>query len=157
MLKYIIESNLLYNLNYAGGKNMANVFVNAEAMQVQLANGRKVSLGYLIEDYERLLEKESPQMEIISESKESMLKVGEWFLINRDVIDENEEVIRQKCYNAGRTGATLHKRFEKSNKIANENPDKYPRLIQTYIFIHMWECKKNTRDARYLYKIDKRG
>lgn len=69
------------------------------------------------------------------------MKVGEWFCIDREVIVKSQEKIRYKCDEAGTEGKALWKRFEKSNKIADENPDQYPRLIETYIFKHNWEYK----------------
>ena len=45
------------------------------------------------------------------------------------------------CNEAGDVGKTYWKRFEESNKIADENPDQYPRIIETYIFKHDWEYK----------------
>lgn len=69
------------------------------------------------------------------------LKVGEWFRIDRDVIARNREKIRRVCNEAGDVGKAYWKRFEKSNKIADENPDQYPRIIETYIFKHDWEYK----------------
>ncbi len=45
------------------------------------------------------------------------------------------------CNEAGDVGKAYWKRFEESNKIADENPDQYPRIIETYIFKHDWEYK----------------
>lgn len=45
------------------------------------------------------------------------------------------------CNEAGDAGKVYWKRFEESNKIADENPDQYPRIIETYIFKHDWEYK----------------
>lgn len=129
---------------------MAKVFrkESAEELYVQLSNGRMLTLEELVEDYERFLKEESSKKAIIiiSETKDnkaitSELKVGEWFLIDREVIDKSKEKIRCKCYAAGTEGKKLWKRFEKSNKIADENPDQYPRLIETYIFKHNWDFK----------------
>ena len=69
------------------------------------------------------------------------LKVGEWFRIDRDVIARNREKICRVCNEAGDVGKAYWKRFEESNKIADENPDQYPRIIETYIFKHDWEYK----------------
>lgn len=127
---------------------MLNVFVkkSAEELHVQLSDGRMMLLEDLIRDYERLLKEESSKKAIISETKDDKtitleLKVGEWFRIDRDVIARNREKIRCKCDEAGTEGKAIWKRFEKSNKIADENPDKYTRLIETYIFEHNWEYK----------------
>ena len=96
----------------------------------------------LVRDYERLLKEKA----IISEPKDDKevakeLKVGEWFRIDRDVIARNREKIRCVCNEAGDVGKVYWKRFEESNKIADENPDQYPRIIETYIFKHDWEYK----------------
>ena len=80
----------------------------------------------------------------------SKLKVGEWFRIDRDVIDKSKEEIRCKC-NKTEEGEKLWKRFEKSNKIADENPNQYPRLIETYIFEYNWE-HKTQQEMRYMCK-----
>lgn len=69
------------------------------------------------------------------------LKVGKWFRIDRNVIDENRDEIYRKCIEEGTVGEELWKRFEVANKIADENPDQYPRLIETYIFMHRWDYK----------------
>ena len=69
------------------------------------------------------------------------LRVGEWFHINRNVIEQNKEKILCKCNQEGTEGKKLWARFNKSNKIANDNPDQYPNLIDTYIFQHNWNCK----------------
>ncbi len=127
---------------------MLNVFVkkSAEELHVQLSDGRMMPLEDLVRDYERLLKEETSKKEIASEPKDdkpiaSKLKVGEWFRIDRDIIDKSKEEIRRKCEESGREGKALWERFEKSNKIADENPDQYPRLIETYIFEHNWEYK----------------
>lgn len=127
---------------------MAKVFreESAEELHVQLSDGRMLTLEDLVRDYERLLKEESSKKAIISETKEdkaitSELKVGKWFCIDREVIDKSQEKIRCKCDEAGTEGKSLWKRFEKSNKIADENPDQYPRLIETYIFKHNWNYK----------------
>ena len=127
---------------------MLNVFVkkSAEELHVQLSDGRMMPLEDLVRDYERLLKEETSKKEIASEPKDdkpiaSKLKVGEWFRIDRDIIDKSKEEIRRKCEELGREGKALWERFEKSNKIADENPDQYPRLIETYIFEHNWGYK----------------
>ena len=123
---------------------MLNVFVkkSAEELHVELSNGRMMPLEDLVRDYERLLKeeyskKDEPSKKVIT----SQLKVGEWFHIDRNVIDENRDEIYRKCIEEGTDGKKLWKRFEKSNKIADENPDQYPRIIETYIFKHDWEYK----------------
>lgn len=125
---------------------MAKVFreESAEELHVQLSDGRMLTLEDLVRNYERLLKEGSSK--IISETKDdkaitSELKVGEWFCIDREVIDKSQEKIRCKCDEAGNEGKALWKRFEESNKIADENPDQYPRLIETYIFKHNWDYK----------------
>lgn len=123
---------------------MLNVFVkkSAEELHVELSNGRMMPLEDLVRDYERLLKeeyskKDEPSKKVIT----SQLKVGEWFHIDRNVIDENRDEIYRKCIEEGTDGKKLWKRFEKSNKIADGNPDQYPRIIETYIFKHDWEYK----------------
>lgn len=118
---------------------MHNVFVRKEAeeLQVQLSNGRMMSLEEIINDYERLLEKE------FSKRKPTMskLKVGEWFRIDREVIDQQKEEIHSQCEGAGDAGKKLWERFEKSNEVADADPEQYPRLIETYIFELDWKSK----------------
>lgn len=127
---------------------MLNVFVkkSAEELYVELSDGRMIPLEDLVRDYERLLNEESSKKIATSEPKADSqaipkLKVGEWFRINRNVIDENRDEIYRKCIEEGTVGKKLWKRFEVANKIANENPDQYPRLIETYIFEHSWDYK----------------
>lgn len=131
---------------------MHNVFEkkSAEELHVQLSDGRIMLLEDLVMDYEKLLKKKTSKKKsskkVISESKNDKtmtqeLKVGEWFRIDREVIVKNEEEIRRKCNEAGTKGKELWERFEKSNKIADENHDQYPRLIETYIFEHDWKYK----------------
>lgn len=124
-------------------KNMLNVFVkkSAEELHVELSNGRIMLLEDLVRDYERLLKEKHSQDEPSKEVITSQLKVGEWFHIDREVINKSKEEIRRKCNEAGTEGEELWNRFKKSNKIANENPDQYPCLIETYIFEHNWEYK----------------
>lgn len=99
-------------------------------LHIQLSNGRRMPLEDLVRDYERLLKEESLE-----------LKVGKWFRIDRDIIVKNKEKIRRVCNEAGDIGKVYWKRFKESNKIADENPDQYPCLIETYIFRHDWEYK----------------
>lgn len=127
---------------------MLNVFVkkSAEELHVGLSDGRMMLLEDLVRDYERLLKEEVSKKAIISEPKDDKaitkeLKVGEWFHIDREVIDKSKEEIRLKCNEAGDVGKAYWKRFEESNKIADENPDQYPRIIETYIFKHDWKYK----------------
>lgn len=124
-------------------KNMLNVFVkkSAEELHVELSDGRIMLLEDLVRDYERLLKEKHSQDEPSKEVITSQLKVGEWFRIDREVISKSKEEIRRKCNEAETEGKELWNRFKKSNKIANENPDQYPCLIETYIFEHNWEYK----------------
>lgn len=129
---------------------MLNVFMkkSAEELHVQLSDGRMMPLEDLVRDYERLLKEETSKKEVTSEPKEdkpiaSKLKVGEWFRIDREVIDKSKEQIHRKCNEAGDEGKAYWERFEKSNKIADENPTQYPRLIETYIFAY-----KGTRKTK---------
>lgn len=124
---------------------MLKVF-GTEKLQVQLSDGLMMPLEDLVRDYERLLKEESLKKAFISEPKDEKaitkeLKVGEWFRIDRDIIVKNKEEIRRKCSEVGAEGKELWERFEKSNKVADENPDQYPRLIETYIFEHNWDIK----------------
>lgn len=120
---------------------MADVFnkESTEEKYVQLSDGRMILLEVIVRDYERRLKEEhSKKDEVIT----SQLKVGEWFRIDRDVITKNRENIRRVCNEAGDVGKAYWKRFEESNKIADENPDQYTRIIETYIiFKHDWEYK----------------
>lgn len=127
---------------------MLNVFVkkSAEELHVKLFDGRMMLLEDLVRDYERLLKKETSKKEIASEPKDdkpiaSKLEVGEWFRIDRDIINKSKEEVCRKCKESGTEGKALWERFEKSNKIADNNPDQYPRLIETYIFEYNWEYK----------------
>lgn len=127
---------------------MTDVFKkeSAEELHVQLSDGRIMLLEDLVRDYERLLKEETSKKAIISEPKENKavaqeLKVGEWFRIDRDIIGKNKKEIHRKCNEAGTEGKKLWEKFEESNKIADENPNQYPRLIETYIFKHSWEYK----------------
>lgn len=83
---------MLYYCFNAGGKIMLNVFVkkSAEELHIQLSDGRMMPLEDLIKDYERILNEVSSKKEIKSELKPitSKLKVGEWFRIDRDVINK---------------------------------------------------------------------
>lgn len=123
---------------------MADVFKkeSVEERYVQLFDGRMMILADIVRDDERLLKEEhSKKDEPSKKTITSKLKVGEWFRIDRDVIAKNREKIRRVCNKAGDVGKVYWKRFEESNKIADENPDQYPRIIETYIFKHDWECK----------------
>lgn len=120
---------------------MLNVF-GVEGLQVQLSDGRKMSLEDIVRDYERRLKEEySKKDEPSKKAIRSQLKVSEWFRIDRDVIAKNREKIRRVCNKAGDVGKAYWKRFEESNKIADENPNQYPRIIETYIFKHDWKYK----------------
>ena len=123
---------------------MADVFKkeSVEELYVQLSDGRMMLLADIVKDYERLLKEEhSKKDEPSKKTITSKLKVGEWFRIDRDVIARNREEIRRVCNKAGDVGKVYWKRFKESNKIADENPDQYPRIIETYIFKHDWEYK----------------
>lgn len=127
---------------------MAKVFREESAKEpyVELPDGRMMLLEDLVREHERLLKEESSRKAIISETKDdkaiaSELKVGEWFRIDRDVIARNREKIRCKCDEAGTEGKAYWRRFEESNKIADENLNQYPRLIETYIFEHSRDYK----------------
>lgn len=117
---------------------MQNVFV-----EVQLSDGRKMSVEELIRDYERLLQmlpSEKAVTQNVARSR-AELKVEEWFLINREVIAESQELIHLKCYLAGNKGQKLWERFVKSNRIANMDPERYTRFIETYVlnlFDYTW-------------------
>ena len=131
---------------------MLSVFMeqSVEGLHVKLSDGRLMPLEDLVRDYERFL-KESSKKEVIVESKAEKakaekeitekLKVGKWFRIDRNVIDEHRDEIRKKCIEIGPEGEKLWKRFEKSNEIANQNPDQYSRVMETYIFKHQSEYK----------------
>ena len=130
---------------------MLNVFAtkSAEELHVQLSDGRMMPLEDLVREYERLLKEKA----IISETKYDKevtreLKVGEWFRIDRNVIDKNRDEIYRKCMKEGTEGKELWERFEKSNKIADENPDQYPRIIETYIFKSACQYKKTEQKMR---------
>ena len=143
---------------------MLNVFMekSAEGLHVKLSDGRLMPLEDLVRDYERLL-KESSKKEVIAESKAEnakdekeiteKLEVGKWFRIDRNVIDKNREQIHQKCIEIGPEGEKLWKRFEKSNEIANQNPDQYPREMETFIFNHLWEYKTEQKMQDMCEKI----
>lgn len=127
---------------------MAKVFrkESANELHVELSDGRMMPLEDLVEDYERLLNEESSKKAIISETNDDKevakeLKVGEWFRIDRNIIYKNRDEIYRKCIKEGTAGKKLWERFEKSNKIADWNPDQYPRIMEVYIFMHDWEYK----------------
>lgn len=141
---------------------MLNVFVkeSVEKLHVELSDGRMMPLEDLVRDYERLLNEESLKKVTTSEPTAdsqavSKLKVGEWFRIDREVIDKSKEEIRLKCNEAGDEGKAYWKRFEASNKIADENPDQYPRLIETYIFEHSWDYKTEREMRDMCEKVGK--
>lgn len=132
---------------------MLKVFGNMDAkeLQVKLSKGRTMTLEEIVNDYERLLINEENSKKAISseQSKKTSkglimprLEVDKWFLINRDVIDKNKEDIKRQCYKVGYKGIEIYIRFEISNKIADKNPDKYPRLIETFIPEKKWVYKK---------------
>lgn len=134
---------------------MLNMFGKKSAMElyIKLSDGRMMPLEDLIKDYERLLAEESLKKAATSESKYgkstvSELKVGEWFCIDRVIIDKCKEEIHHKCIEAGIKGESLWRRFEESNKIADSNPDQYPCVIKTYIFDHYWDGYKAELEMR---------
>lgn len=133
---------------------MLNVFIkkSAKELQVQLSDGRMMLLEDLVKDYQRLLKEKASKEAITEKAIASELKVGEWFRIDRDVIDKSKEKIYRECIEAGDEGKALWERFEKSNKIADEHPDQYPRLIETYIFEHNWEEYKTEQEMRDMCK-----
>ena len=116
-----------------------NLFVKefTEELYVYVFDGQMMPLEDLVSDYERLLKAIISEPE--NDKKITELKVGEWFRIDRAVINKSKEKIRYKCNKAGREGKAYWKRFEKSNKIADENPEQYSSLIETYIFEHEWK------------------
>lgn len=143
---------------------MLKVFesMDAKELQVKLSNGRTMTLEELVSDYERLLiNEENSKKAISSEQNKEIskglimprLEVGKRFLIDRDVIDKNKEDIKQQCYEVGDKGIELYERFEMSNKIADENPDQYPRLIETFIPKKNWEYKKEEQMREMCEKI----
>ena len=127
---------------------MLNVFMekSVEGLHVKLSDGRLMLLEDLVRDYERLLE-ESSKKEVRAENAKAekeiieKLEVGKWFRIDRNVIDEHRDEIRKNCIEIGPEGEKLWKRFEESNEIANQNPEQYPRVMETYIFKYNLEYK----------------
>lgn len=113
--------------------NMHNEFIkkSAEELHVQLSDSRFMTSEDLAEEP---IASELDDKPIVSE-----LKVAEWFLIDRKVIDENIYEIRRECINEGPAGERLWERFEVSNEIANQNPKQYPRVMEVYIFKNDWE------------------
>lgn len=109
---------------------MVMVLGSKKEMQAQLTNGRIM-----------------PLKDLIMEPIVSKLKVGKWFRIDRNVIDENRDENYRKCIEAGPKGKALWERFEKSEKIADENPDQYPRVMEVYILKHDWDYK-NEQEIR---------
>lgn len=137
---------------------MPKVFgsIDEKDLQVELPNGREMPLEELVSDYERLLMNENNSKKAISfeQNKETSkglimprLEVDKWFLINRDVIDKNQENIKRQCYEVGDKGIELYERFDMSNQIADANPDQYPCLIETFIPKKNWEYK-NAKEMR---------
>ena len=88
------------------------------------------------EAFEEELSKEgAPQKELTAERK-----VGEWFLIDRDVIDKNWEKIERVCgEERDWQGRLYRERFKEANKIADKYPEEYPRRGVIYIFKMEWE------------------
>lgn len=117
---------------------MAKVFSKEreKELHVELSNGRLMPLEDLVRAYERLVKEAMSEATITKK-----LKVGEWFFIDRNVIDANIGEIYRKCMKEGTEGKKLWERFEKSNKIADENSDQYPRIIEIYVFERNWEYK----------------
>lgn len=115
---------------------MFNVIMKqkAEDVQVSLSDGRMMTVEDVVTDYERLLTSELKRNNKIA----SKLKVGEHFLIDRDLIEKNKEKIKRECYEEGIAGRKLWKRFEYANKMADENPGEFPCYIQTYIPERSW-------------------
>ncbi len=110
---------------------------DVKKMQLQLSDGRLMPLEDLLEDYERLLKEKTPQ---------NKLEVGKWFLINRDVIEKNQEKIRRVCGEERDSKGRLYReRFGESNEIANAEPERYPRRIWTFVFKKNWKYKKEQK------------
>lgn len=112
---------------YVGGKKMFNVFSKFDSeetnkLSIQLSNGRTIPLEELVSDYERFL-------------KQLRIEPGSWFRIDREIINKCKEKIRNECHDDW-----MLERFEWANEVANQKPDKYPNIIDTYIF--------NNRDLR---------
>ena len=110
----------------------------AKDVEIKFDDGRSIPLEGLVRKYEWLLKEKSSVLKP---------KVGEWFPINREVINQNREEIRKKCYEAGVKGKVLFDSFEKTDQIANERPEKYPYKMETYVFEHRWEYLKE-KDMR---------
>ena len=139
MIKQTIGSILLYYFIMQEDNNMMKVFVEKDVkeMQVQLSDGRMISLEEVLEDYERLLMEKEPI---------AKLEVGKWFFYDRDVIDKNREKILNVCgEKKDREGRLYWERFEESNKIADAEPERYPRQGWTYVFKHDWDYKKGQK------------
>ncbi len=119
---------------------------DVKGMQVQLSDGRLKPLKDLIKDYERLLKKEMPKEENSKNLITAKLEVGKWFLINRDVIEKNQEKIRRVCGEERDSKGRLYReRFGESNEIANAEPERYPRRIWTFVFKKNWKYKKEQK------------
>lgn len=121
-------------------------------LPVKLSDGSEMSVRNLISEYERLWNEKTSKATITVQQK-----VGEWFRIDRKVIDENKEEIHRKCNELGDRGRYLWKRFEEANKIATENPNEYPRLIETYIFERNWDGDKTEQEMRDMCRDVGRG
>lgn len=120
---------------------MHNVFTkkSAEELQVQLSDGRMMPLEDIVKFYESFLKEVETQDQ----------KVGKWFHIDREIIDKNKDEIWRQCYEEGPRGIALAKCFKAVNKIADEHPEQYPRLIETYIFPYNCDIRteKEMRDV----------
>lgn len=126
-----------------GGVIMQKVFIN-----VELSDGRMISLEDLVSEYEELLNGESSKKIAISEPKADSqavpkLEVGKWFRIDRNIIAENRDKIYRQCMKEGKLGKKMWQCMESANKIADREPDCYPRLIYVYIF----DCKFNITEG----------
>lgn len=131
---------------------------------IKLPDGRLMILVDL-EDYQRLLKGESLKKGAPSNPKNyksavSKPKVGKWFLIDRKVISENMAEIRRQCKEAVHVYGELYlEEFEKANKMADKNPDKYPRFIETlilpgaYSYAHIFECATEAQRKNKCEKV----
>lgn len=116
---------------------------DVKKMQLQLSDGRLMPLEDLLEDYERLLKEKALEEKTPQKVITAKLEVGKWFLIDRDVIEKNQEKIRRVCGEERDSKGRLYReRFGESNEIANAEPERYPRRIWTFVFPHDWEYKK---------------
>lgn len=127
---------------------------SAAKRRVKLSDGRMVPLEDLIKSYERLFRDYEGLfrdyeglLKATATTKE--LKVGEWFRIDRNVIDNNRDEIYRKCMEEGTKGQKLWERFEESNKIAEKNTFQYTRVMEVYIFPFKsmrWVTEEEMRD-----------